>query len=535
MAFSGCQYNLKPSVTDRQPKDNAPVISSVDPFKTYWLEYRIKADITPPWVKEKSKEVKIYDLTDISAYYRTLFCSGESMENTSSISEEQPSSSTSIMQEPMILQKDRGRVPFFRSQPPKDNFAPKEKSDACEFNIIQDFKKIKNIKTNTVIFQIKVNGYFVPFFEQNGWELLGQSIEGNISDKPERQPAFEKTVTLKLNEQKIISPFTITPVKVLEDSRCPIKTRCAYSGQVTLQLKVEKNAYSSGSIQNAPLKKYLAEIVPFELFGSQQQAPLYAPAAPRESFQPKMEPIKPEILKKPPQMPVPPLPPPNRVVFLTLSNNPPPVYHDGYYFKILMVKPDRSRDREIQEQDYVFTIQIQSYDKNIEDDNDVEIDDDTNDETADDTTVTTPDDNKPETKTPKKVAEMYKPFLPKSNGILFISGGLMSSGARVTIDFNKKSIRYATNPGDNKSVLEPNLKETEIPLATSDIEKFQKVANEIFSTPEENYTNFPPIADFDVILIIVKDGKIKEIESFGPPKKEAAELYDKVWKMIQAE
>lgn len=51
--------------------------------------------------------------------------------------------------------------------------------------------------------------------------------------------AESQTVTLKIGERKQVLGIYITPVKILEDSRCPIDVQCIQAGTVRVQLLVE--------------------------------------------------------------------------------------------------------------------------------------------------------------------------------------------------------------------------------------------------------------------------------------------------------
>lgn len=42
----------------------------------------------------------------------------------------------------------------------------------------------------------------------------------------------------RLGETVTVGPYRVTPVSVLEDSRCPAKVTCVWAGQVRLQLRV---------------------------------------------------------------------------------------------------------------------------------------------------------------------------------------------------------------------------------------------------------------------------------------------------------
>lgn len=44
---------------------------------------------------------------------------------------------------------------------------------------------------------------------------------------------------LRLGQRAVVGGPTVTPVKVLEDSRCPMEARCVWAGRVRLEVQVE--------------------------------------------------------------------------------------------------------------------------------------------------------------------------------------------------------------------------------------------------------------------------------------------------------
>ena len=388
--LTGCQSFYKSVRDDTPEKENIPTTSNIDTLKTYWLEYKIEADKNPPWIQENRKRLSY--TSELSTYYTKLFCTEKNKQNIPSTRPEQPPASTDMAPTPMIFEKDKNGRVF-----PKV-VEPKKIEDECEQTIlILGLKEIYDIKNNNVptnIFHIKIQGSFVQFFQKNGWKLLGEEI----TDVPNKQKlTLEETVVFKLNEQKKIGQLTLTPIKVLEDRRCPVgdtkkDINCEYLEKFVLQMKVENNhPYSSQDpIQQEVPERDMPSAVPCKDPGCLR-------------FQPKRrEPITEQgiIMYLPPTS-----------TFLEISNLE-PTYHSGYFFQILEVKPDRSIKREIREEDYTFTLQIQSYTQNR-------------------TTTVLPDNNTT-LNTPKEIPENYKPFLPKSNGIFFFGGNFTEPDKRIT-------------------------------------------------------------------------------------------------------
>ena len=46
------------------------------------------------------------------------------------------------------------------------------------------------------------------------------------------------TVQARLGETGTVGPYRVTPVSVLEDTRCPARVTCVWAGQVRLSVRV---------------------------------------------------------------------------------------------------------------------------------------------------------------------------------------------------------------------------------------------------------------------------------------------------------
>lgn len=44
--------------------------------------------------------------------------------------------------------------------------------------------------------------------------------------------------SVRLGQSASVGPLRVTPLRVLEDSRCPMEARCVWAGQVRLQVRV---------------------------------------------------------------------------------------------------------------------------------------------------------------------------------------------------------------------------------------------------------------------------------------------------------
>lgn len=45
----------------------------------------------------------------------------------------------------------------------------------------------------------------------------------------------------QLGQTVMVGPLRVTPLKVLEDSRCPMNARCIWAGQVRLRIRTQQN------------------------------------------------------------------------------------------------------------------------------------------------------------------------------------------------------------------------------------------------------------------------------------------------------
>ncbi len=52
-------------------------------------------------------------------------------------------------------------------------------------------------------------------------------------------PSVRESITAKLNQKILNNEVYITPLKIIEDSRCPADVTCIWAGQVRLQAKLQ--------------------------------------------------------------------------------------------------------------------------------------------------------------------------------------------------------------------------------------------------------------------------------------------------------
>lgn len=91
--------------------------------------------------------------------------------------------------------------------------------------------------------------------EQNPTALLDDQVQQPTppaqqleeSPTPSPQPSTtstSKTVTLASGSSTTYNKVTITPVKVLNDSRCPIGVQCVWEGEVIIEVEIGPDLYN---------------------------------------------------------------------------------------------------------------------------------------------------------------------------------------------------------------------------------------------------------------------------------------------------
>jgi len=119
-------------------------------------------------------------------------------------------------------------------------------------------------------------------------------------------------------------------------------------------------------------------------------------------------------------------------------------------------------------------------------------------------------------------------WLPR-RGLLFVSGGLMSAGRWLSVDFDSGQLRCAVNPRPNSPAFEPGPLVRERFLEEPVLAEVRKLAAAVWADPRP-FTNTRPIIDFDVCLILAESGLYRFIQSWGPAVAEVDRLYTLLWR-----
>lgn len=118
-----------------------------------------------------------------------------------------------------------------------------------------------------------------------------------------------------------------------------------------------------------------------------------------------------------------------------------------------------------------------------------------------------------------------KTLLP-DKGLVFLSGGLTSSARRLTVDVQTGSMSYGIGKRGASSL--GAFEEKRRALSPKQLEQVLALANQIWAS-KKDFVHRPAIADFDVRLVLSDGDKIRDIESYGPPKDEVDQLYTYLW------
>ncbi len=130
----------------------------------------------------------------------------------------------------------------------------------------------------------------------------------------------------------------------------------------------------------------------------------------------------------------------------------------------------------------------------------------------------------------KEIPEQARKFVPR-NGFTLISGGLTSSGMRIVVDFDHKTLVYAMSKTPNSSPYDESLETKEVELSQAKFDTVNALIKKIWVSPKDfmhkGADGSPePMADVNVILILSDNGTYRMIESYGLPVDEVAELYE---------
>lgn len=117
-------------------------------------------------------------------------------------------------------------------------------------------------------------------------------------------------------------------------------------------------------------------------------------------------------------------------------------------------------------------------------------------------------------------------YLPNT-GFVFFTGGMVSRAGVYVVDVasHKLTARSAKEMG--RPVSRDQDAQREIKLDDNDLTGVIRLANTLWAS-EDSYANLPPSASVNVRLVLVDQGTIKDIDSYGPAKGELKVLFEMV-------
>ncbi|MBE0585208.1 MAG: hypothetical protein IH612_15790 [Desulfofustis sp.] len=129
----------------------------------------------------------------------------------------------------------------------------------------------------------------------------------------------------------------------------------------------------------------------------------------------------------------------------------------------------------------------------------------------------------------RDLPEEVRLLLPEK-GLVFLSGGFVSVARRLRLDLSAGVINYGNSGKGESSV---GILETEgtRKLTSKEMKPVVMLANVIWAS-EKKFTRFPPIADFDVWLVLCDGEEVKDIQSYGPTIDEVGQLYTLLWNLV---
>lgn len=127
---------------------------------------------------------------------------------------------------------------------------------------------------------------------------------------------------------------------------------------------------------------------------------------------------------------------------------------------------------------------------------------------------------------------LFKSNLP-IKGFKFNVGGFMSIPGEIVVDLDKKSMTYILGENKNQQLKHTQAQKKELTLKQQDFTHITILVDKIWTSNKE-FNNFPNItADFNVVLTLSDAGRIKMIDSYGPPREEVEELFNFVYDLIK--
>jgi hypothetical protein len=115
--------------------------------------------------------------------------------------------------------------------------------------------------------------------------------------------------------------------------------------------------------------------------------------------------------------------------------------------------------------------------------------------------------------------------LAPERGFIFLSGGFVSTPRRCVVDLQRGTFVLEDGGKLGASSFEPHARRVERALAPQETADLTAKANAVWAS-SDSFMNMPPIADFDVRLVLADGEAVRDIRSYGPPRGAVDALYD---------
>lgn len=115
-------------------------------------------------------------------------------------------------------------------------------------------------------------------------------------------------------------------------------------------------------------------------------------------------------------------------------------------------------------------------------------------------------------------------------GLLFLSGGIVSRARRLSLLIPEGTLTYAQG-AVNASATAKLEKEGTLKLTPEQLSRAVRLANNIAAS-KKSFMNLPPVADFDVRLVLADQRQVKDLDAHGPPIGPVEELYAYLWSLV---
>ena len=117
-------------------------------------------------------------------------------------------------------------------------------------------------------------------------------------------------------------------------------------------------------------------------------------------------------------------------------------------------------------------------------------------------------------------------YLPNT-GLVFFTGGTVSRAGVYVLDIASHKLTALSAKEMGQPVSRDHDAKRETKLNEDELTSVIRLANTLWAS-QDSFANLPPRASMNVRLVLVDQGTIKDIDSYGPAKGELKELFELV-------